>query len=80
MKALIRLRGCAVWSGPSLSTYAPKHIFKWHSPHVANYNVWPFQAYLSSTDFGTTEDQVEALTRKHEAFEKVLAVQEEKVC
>ena len=42
--------------------------------------LWCFQAYLSSTDFGTTEDQVEALTRKHEAFERVLAVQEEKVC
>ncbi|XP_052269284.1 spectrin beta chain, non-erythrocytic 1-like isoform X3 [Dreissena polymorpha] len=37
------------------------------------------EAYLSSTDFGTTEDQVEALIRKHEAFENVLAVQEEKL-
>ncbi|KAH3854789.1 hypothetical protein DPMN_097338 [Dreissena polymorpha] len=42
-------------------------------------NVALLQAYLSSTDFGTTEDQVEALIRKHEAFENVLAVQEEKV-
>lgn len=34
---------------------------------------------MNSTDFGTTEDQVEALIRKHEAFDKVLEVQEEKV-
>jgi len=38
------------------------------------------QAYLASSDFGSAEDQVEALIRKHEAFDNVLAVQEEKVC
>ena len=27
VKALIRLRGCAVWSGPSLSKYDRKYIF-----------------------------------------------------
>ena len=37
------------------------------------------QAALSSTDFGDTVDQVEMLIRRHEAFEKVLDVQEEKV-
>ncbi|XP_052769142.1 spectrin beta chain, non-erythrocytic 2-like isoform X1 [Mya arenaria] len=37
------------------------------------------EAYLGSTDFGSTEDQVEALIRKHEAFDNVLAVQEEKL-
>jgi len=34
---------------------------------------------LNSTDFGTTEDQVDALIKKHEAFDKVMEVQEEKV-
>ena len=53
-----------------------KQVFSWRSSYVV---MVCFQAYLSSTDFGTTEDQVEALIRKHEAFEKVLAVQEEKV-
>ena len=37
------------------------------------------QAALSSTDFGDAVDQVEMLIRRHEAFEKVLDVQEEKV-
>ena len=27
VKALIRLRGCAVWSRPSLSSYARRHVF-----------------------------------------------------
>ena len=27
VKALIRLRGCAGWSGPSLSAYARRHVF-----------------------------------------------------
>ncbi|XP_053397817.1 spectrin alpha chain, non-erythrocytic 1-like isoform X2 [Mercenaria mercenaria] len=37
------------------------------------------EAYLSSTDFGTAEDQVDMLIRKHEAFENKLTVQEEKL-
>ncbi|KAJ8309236.1 hypothetical protein KUTeg_014110 [Tegillarca granosa] len=37
------------------------------------------EAYLASPDFGTTVEQVEALIRKHEAFEKVLDVQEDKL-
>ena len=31
MKALIRLRGCAVWSGPSLSAFAQRHVFAWRA-------------------------------------------------
>lgn len=38
-----------------------------------------FQAYLGSADFGNGVDQVETMKRRHEAFEKVLDVQEEKV-
>ena len=34
MKALIRLRGCAVWSGPSLSAYARTHVFALGGPFV----------------------------------------------
>ena len=34
VKVLIRLRGCAVWSGPSLSAYARRHIFAWHDPWI----------------------------------------------
>lgn len=37
------------------------------------------EAYLGSSDFGVDVDQVEALMRKHEAFDKVLEVQEDKV-
>ncbi|KAK3092932.1 hypothetical protein FSP39_009051 [Pinctada imbricata] len=37
------------------------------------------EAYLGSPDFGSTVDQAEALLRKHEAFEKVLDVQEDKL-
>ncbi|KAL5008187.1 hypothetical protein ScPMuIL_013768 [Solemya velum] len=37
------------------------------------------EAYLASPDFGSTVDQVDNLKKKHEAFEKVLAVQEEKL-
>ena len=37
------------------------------------------QAYLTSCEFGSTVDQVEALIRKHDAFDKVLEVQEDKV-
>ena len=33
MKALIRLRGWAGWSGPSLSAYAKKHIFAWRAKY-----------------------------------------------
>ena len=32
MKALIRLHGCAGWSGPSLYAYAQRQVFAWHSP------------------------------------------------
>ncbi|KAL4238363.1 Spectrin beta chain [Mactra antiquata] len=37
------------------------------------------EAYLKGTDLGTTEDQVDALIRKHEAFDKKLNAQEEKL-
>ncbi|KAK7105089.1 spectrin beta chain, non-erythrocytic 5-like isoform X3 [Littorina saxatilis] len=37
------------------------------------------EASLSSSDYGDTVDQVESLIRRHEAFEKVLDVQEEKL-
>ena len=30
VKALVRLRGCAGWSGPSLSAYAWRQVFAWH--------------------------------------------------
>ncbi|CAH1792768.1 unnamed protein product [Owenia fusiformis] len=36
------------------------------------------EAYLNSSDLGTTVDQVEKLRKKHENFEKVLATQKEK--
>ena len=32
VKALIRLRGHAGWSGPSPSAYALRHVFAWHGP------------------------------------------------
>ena len=32
VKALFRLRGCAGWSGPSLSAYARRHVFAWRGP------------------------------------------------
>ena len=36
-KALIRLRGCAGWSGPSLSAYAWRHgLFAWRGPCFAS--------------------------------------------
>lgn len=38
------------------------------------------QAYLKSSDQGGTVEQVEALTKKHEAFENLVASQEPKVC
>ena len=31
--ALIRLRGCAGWSGLSLFAYAQRHVFAWRGPH-----------------------------------------------
>ncbi|XP_033735465.1 spectrin beta chain, non-erythrocytic 5-like isoform X2 [Pecten maximus] len=37
------------------------------------------EAYLSSSDFGTDIDQVEMFIRRHEAFDKVLEVQEDKL-
>ncbi|XP_064623906.1 spectrin beta chain, non-erythrocytic 2-like isoform X3 [Lineus longissimus] len=37
------------------------------------------EAYLNSSDFGTDVDQVEALLKKHENFEKLLETQEEKL-
>nr|XP_022333961.1 spectrin alpha chain, non-erythrocytic 1-like isoform X4 [Crassostrea virginica] len=37
------------------------------------------EAYLTSCEFGSTVDQVEALIRKHDAFDKVLEVQEDKL-
>ena len=32
-KALIRLRGCAIWSGPLLSAYARRLVFAWLGPY-----------------------------------------------
>ena len=32
---LIRLRGCAGWSGPSLSAYAKRCIFTWHGLNIS---------------------------------------------
>ena len=37
------------------------------------------EAYLSSSDLGHAVDQVEQLVKKHEAFENVLASQQQKV-
>ena len=34
VKAQIRLRGCAGWSGPSLSAYAHRHVFAWRGPSL----------------------------------------------
>ena len=31
---LIRLRGCAGWSGPSLSAFARRHVFAWQGPYT----------------------------------------------
>ena len=31
-KALIRLRGCAGWPGPSLSAYTRRYVFAWRGP------------------------------------------------
>ena len=39
VNALIRLRRCAGWSGPSLYAYAERHVFAWRGP----YNVWRLQ-------------------------------------
>ena len=33
-KGLIRLRGCAVWSDPSLSAYTRRHFFFWRDPYI----------------------------------------------
>ena len=33
VKALIRVRGCAGWSGPSLSAYARIDVFEWRCPN-----------------------------------------------
>ena len=35
-KALIRLRGCAGWSGPSLSAYVQRHVFAWRGLYYLN--------------------------------------------
>ncbi|XP_048733527.1 spectrin alpha chain, non-erythrocytic 1-like isoform X2 [Ostrea edulis] len=37
------------------------------------------EAYLASCEFGSTVDQAEALIRKHDAFDKVLEAQEDKL-
>ena len=36
-KALVRLRGCAGWSGPSLSVYARRHVFVWRGLYFTVY-------------------------------------------
>ena len=35
VKAQIRLRGCAVWSGPTLSVYTQRHDFAWHDLYIS---------------------------------------------
>ena len=47
MKALIRLRECAGWSGPSLSAYARRYIFTWCHPNNVSNN-----KNLQPTGFG----------------------------
>lgn len=37
------------------------------------------QVYLSGTEVGTTVEEVDANVKKHEAFEKLMATQDEKV-
>ena len=37
------------------------------------------QAYLKSTDMGDTVEQVEALIKRHNAFDTLLTAQEQKV-
>lgn len=37
------------------------------------------QVYLSGSDMGNTVEEVDALVKKHEAFEKLLFTQNEKV-
>ena len=40
MKALISLRGCTGWSGPSPSAYPRRHVFAWRGPyHVTWENI-----------------------------------------
>ena len=36
-KALIRLRGCASRSGPSLSAFARRHVFVWRGPYMPHF-------------------------------------------
>ena len=36
-KALIRLRGCTGWSGPSLSAYIWRHVFAWHGQYYSSF-------------------------------------------
>lgn len=38
------------------------------------------QIQLKNSDLGTTVDDVETLIKRHEAFEKLLNSQEDKVC
>ena len=38
-KALIRLRKCAVWFRPWLSTLSKRHIFAWHSSYGRNSHI-----------------------------------------
>ena len=47
-KALIRLRECAGWSGPSQSAHARRHIFAWHGPFCNLYNIWTESEDLTS--------------------------------
>ena len=45
---MIRLRGCAGWSGPSLSAYARRHVFAWPDP---NYCILaPLTLWANSVD------------------------------
>lgn len=37
------------------------------------------EVYVSSSDFGNTVEEVDALVKKHEAFEKLIATQDEKL-
>ena len=45
------LHGCTGWSRPSLSAYAPRHVFPWHGPNTVSILTHCIQTRLSHTTY-----------------------------
>ena len=63
-KVLIRLQGCAGWSGPSLSAYARRQVFAWHSPNGMEYWDTEFDLRIRSHIF-LSDNSRRRITHRH---------------